>query len=46
MDIETSDFKSLDGKRVGVLLGTEAEIMLTDAPSHENDEVTPWVVGA
>jgi von Willebrand factor type A domain/Immune inhibitor A-like, MAM domain/Secretion system C-terminal sorting domain len=21
------------------------EIMLTDAPSHENDEVTPWVVG-
>ena len=30
MDIETSDFKSLDGKRVGVLLGTETEIMLTE----------------
>ena len=30
MDIETSDFKSLDGKRVGVLLGTEPEIMLTE----------------
>ena len=29
-DIETSDFKSLDGKRVGVLLGTEPEIMLTE----------------
>ena len=30
MDIGTSDFKSLDGKRVGVLLGTEPEIMLTE----------------
>ena len=30
MDIGTSDFKSLDGKRVGVLMGTEPEIMLTE----------------
>ena len=29
-DIETSDFKSMDGKRIGVLLGTEPEIMLTE----------------
>ena len=29
MDIGMSDFKSLDGKRVGVLMGTEPEIMLT-----------------
>ena len=29
-DIETSDFKSMDGKRVGVLLDTEPEIMLTE----------------
>ena len=29
-DIETSNFKSMDGKRVGVLLGTEPESMLTD----------------
>ena len=29
-DIETSDFKSMDKKRVGVLLGTEPEIMLTE----------------
>ena len=29
-DIETSDFKSMDGKRVGVLLGTEPEIILTE----------------
>ena len=29
-DMGTSDFKSLDGKRVGVLLGTEPEIMLTE----------------
>ena len=29
-DIVTSDFKSLDGKRVGVLMGTEPEIMLAD----------------
>ena len=28
-DIGMSDFKSLDGKRVGVLMGTEPEIMLT-----------------
>ena len=28
-DIGTSDFKSMDGKRVGVLMGTESEIMLT-----------------
>ena len=30
MDSGISDFKSLDGKRVGVLLGTEPEIMLTE----------------
>ena len=30
MDIETSDFKSMDGKRIGVLLGTEPELMLTE----------------
>ena len=30
MDIVASDFGSLDGKRVGVLLGTEPEIMLTE----------------
>ena len=29
MDIGMSDFKSLDGKRIGVLMGTEPEIMLT-----------------
>ena len=29
-DIETSDFKFMDGKRVGVLVGTEPEIMLTE----------------
>ena len=29
-DIETSDFKSMDGKRVGVLIGTEPESMLTE----------------
>ena len=29
-DIGTSDFKSLDGKRVGVLMGTEPEIMLAE----------------
>ena len=29
-DIGTSDFKSMDGKRVGVLLGTEPESMLTE----------------
>ena len=30
MDIGMSDFKSLDGKRIGVLMGTEPEIMLTE----------------
>ena len=30
MDNVSSDFKSLDGKRVGVLLGTEPESMLTE----------------
>ena len=30
MDITTSDFKSLDEKRAGVLMGTEPEIMLTE----------------
>ena len=30
MDIVASDFESLDGKRVGVLMGTELEIMLTE----------------
>ena len=30
MDIVSSDFRSLDGKRTGVLLGTEPEIMLTE----------------
>ena len=29
-DTGTSDFKSLNGKRVGVLMGTEPEIMLTE----------------
>ena len=29
MDIGMSDFKSLGGKRIGVLMGTEPEIMLT-----------------
>ena len=29
-DIGTSDFKSLDGKRVGVLMDTKPEIMLTE----------------
>ena len=29
IDIGTSDFKFMDGKRVGVLMGTEPEIMLT-----------------
>ena len=30
MDIGTSDFKSMDGKRVGVLMDTEPEIVLTE----------------
>ena len=30
MDIGTSDFKFMEGKRVGVLMGTEPEIMLTE----------------
>ena len=29
-DIGTSDFKAMDGKRVGVLMGTKPEIMLTE----------------
>ena len=29
-DIEMSDFKAMDGKRVGVLMGTEPEIMLRE----------------
>ena len=29
-DVVTSDFRSMDGKRVGVLLGTEPEVMLTE----------------
>ena len=30
MDIGMSDFKFMDGKRVGVLMDTELEIMLTE----------------
>ena len=30
MDIGTSDFKFMDGKRIGVLMDTEPEIMLTE----------------
>ena len=30
LDIGTSDFKFMDGKRVGVLMGTKPEIMLTE----------------
>ena len=30
MDIGMSDFKFMDGKRVGVLMDTEPEIMLTE----------------
>ena len=29
-DVVTSDFRFMDGKRVGVLLGTEPEVMLTE----------------
>ena len=29
-DISTSNFKTLNGKKVGVLMGTEAEVMLTE----------------
>ena len=29
-DVVTSDFRSMDGKRVGVLFGTEPEVMLTE----------------
>ena len=29
-DVVTSDFRSMNGKRVGVLLGTEPEVMLTE----------------
>ena len=30
MDIGMSDFKFMDGKRVGVLMDTEPEMMLTE----------------
>ena len=29
-DISASDFRTLDGKRIGVLMGTEPEVMLTE----------------
>ena len=29
-DISASDFKTLDGKKIGVLMGTEPEVMLTE----------------
>ena len=29
-DISASDFKTLDGKKIGVLMGTESEVMLTE----------------
>ena len=29
-DISTSDFKTLNGKKIGVLMGTEPEVMLTE----------------
>ena len=29
-DISTSNFKTLDGKKIGVLIGTEPEVMLTE----------------
>ena len=29
-DISTSNFKTLDGKKIGVLMGTEPEVMLTE----------------
>ena len=29
-DISTSDFKTLDGKKIGVVMGTEPEVMLTE----------------
>lgn len=42
MDVGTADFKSLDGKRVGVLLGAEPEIMLTEW-ENKNDIHTEHV---
>ena len=42
IDIGTSDFKFMDGKRVGVLMGTEPEIMLTEW-ENENDIHTEHV---
>ena len=42
MDIVASDFGSLDGKRVGVLMDTEPEIMLTEW-ENENDIHTEHV---
>ena len=42
MDIGMSDFKSLDGKRIGVLMGTEPEIMLTQW-ENKNDIHTEHV---
>ena len=41
-DIGTSDFKSLDGKRVGVLMDTEPEIMLTEW-ENKNDVHTEHI---
>ena len=42
MDIGTSDFKFMDGKRVGVLMDTEPEIMLTEW-ENKNDIHTEHV---
>ena len=42
IDNGTSDFKFMDGKRVGVLMGTEPEIMLTEW-ENENDIHTEHV---
>ena len=39
MDIGTADSKSLNGKRVGVLLGTEPEIMLTECGNLPTPEL-------
>ena len=36
MDLGMSDFKSMDGKRVGVLMDTEPEIMLTEWENKNN----------
>ena len=42
MDIGTSDFKFMDGKRVGVLMDTEPEIMLTEW-ENKNDVHTEHI---